>query len=267
MLNDNTKQFVTFDEQVRLICSYLGDDEASKLYTKVSRFLGLALEDLSLKVLPNIKSAALTINDNLTIDLPDDFLEVSKVGVCCGNREIRLLGRNHDLCKAAFPKPPAIQCCTCDKEETDSTTAQACCPACTFHNFSSVGGVGYRDSFLTGYGGYLYGYQPKQQFIGGTYDIDLHNNRLLLGDGCNVSPGSMLVVEYSAALSGKGFVLIPRKARTTLMYKTAHLIRDKQTDLRSFKREFLELKRSYDKYTLQDWMAAIRRGYKLSPKR
>ena len=71
MLRDNNKQFVTFDETVRLICSYLGDDEASKLYTKVTRFLGLALEDLSLKVLPNIKSVILTVKDNFTVDLPD----------------------------------------------------------------------------------------------------------------------------------------------------------------------------------------------------
>ena len=92
----------------------------------------------------------------------------------------------------------------------------------------------------------MYGYQPKDQFVGGSYDIDYLDNRLLLAGGCDVGVGKSIVIEYSAVLSGKHFVLIPRRARTALMYKTAHLIEDKPSDLKSFKREYLELKRSYD---------------------
>jgi len=263
--SDNNNAFVSMDETVRLICSYLGDDQASKLYVKVTRFLGLALDDLSLKVLPNIKSALLKINDNFTVDLPKDFWKISKVGVCCG-REIRLLGRNHDLCKAAFPKDPPIQCCTCDKEEGSEETASDtdnCCPACTFHNFS-----GHSGSYLNEYPTYLYGYQPKNQFIGGTYDVDNQNGRLILGAGCDVAVDKELVVEYSATLTTKDYALIPREARTTLMHKVASQIgTNKQFDLRAFKREYYELKRNYDRYSLKDWHAAIRRGYKSSPER
>lgn len=269
MLQDNNKRgFVTFDETVRLICSYLNDDEASKLYTKVTRFLGLALEDLSLKILPNIKSVILPIQDNFTINLPDDFLDIVKVGVCCHNKQIKVLGRNHKLCKTSFPKTPVIECCTCDKEEDSEhtlTDSGNCCTACTFHNLDSS--VGRGNFYFAGHYQYLYGYQPKNQFVTGTYDVDFDNNRLILGDGCEVKVGGDLVVEYSAALSGDKFKLIPRGARSTLMYKVAHMITSRESDLRSFKREYYELKRSYDRYTLEDWMAAIRPGYHSAPKR
>jgi hypothetical protein len=265
----NNKQFVTFDEQVRLICSYLGDDEAVKLYTKVARFLGLTLEDFNLKIIPNITSTLLPINENLTVDLPSDFQEISKVGVCCeGNRTIMLLGRNHDLCKSAFKDEPAIQCCTCDKSDDDDTSQDedTCCPSCTFNNFRLHNST-YGSHYLFNYGGYLYGYQPTNQFTTGTYDIDYQNNRLILGDGCSVKIGEDLVVEYTPVLTGDGLRLIPRKARTAIMYKVAHLIRNHPSDLQSFKREYYELKRTYDSYTLKDWLAAIRGGYHSSIKR
>lgn len=264
--NNNNRRFCTFDEMVRLICSKMGDDEASKLYTKVTRFLALALEDLSLKMMPNVKSIILPIEDNFTVNLPEDFLDIVKVGVCCHNRQIKVLGRNHKLCKTSFPKPAVIECCTCDKsEDSDILDDGACCTACTFHNVDHT--VGRGGFYLGGSYQYLYGYQPKNQFTTGTYDVDVENNRLILGDGCDVKIGGDLVVEYSAALSGDKFKLIPIKARTALMYKTIHLIDDKQSDLRSFKREYLEWKRSYDHYTLEDWMAAIRPGYHSAPKR
>lgn len=268
MLKDNNRGFVTFDEMVRMICSYLNDDEATKLYTKASRFLALALEDLALKTLPNVKSVILPIEDNFTINLPDDFLDIVKVAVCCHNREIKLLGRNRNLCNTSFPIPAAIECCTCDKKEGSDETLlddTNCCNACTFHNVDIS--VGRGAWYFTNDHTYLYGYQPKDQFITGTYDVDVDNGRLILGHGCEVKVGADLVVEYSAALSGDKFKLIPRQARTALMYKTAHLITSRDSDLRSFKREYLELKRSYDKYSLADWIAALRRGYYSAPKR
>ncbi|MCH9665380.1 MAG: hypothetical protein K0U41_05975 [Gammaproteobacteria bacterium] len=265
----NRTQFISFDEMVRYICSYLGDDEASKLYTKVARFLGGTLDDFNVyRLLPNIKSVLLTIEDNLTVSLPEDFMEISKVGVCY-DRELRILGRNKSLCTSAFPVDPVIECCTCEKEnEEDMTQEDACCPACTFNNFGGFGrGRILGDHFLYDYGGYLYGYVPQDQFVGGTYDVDLANNRLILGQGCDVSVGGELVVEYQAGLQGNGYRLIPRKARSALMYKVAHLIEKRPDDLRSFKREYYEFKRSFDNYSLEDWLAAVRKGYHSAYKR
>lgn len=266
----DNRRFVTFDEQVRLICAYLDDDEAVKYYTKVGRFLGLVLDDLSLKIIPNVKSVLLPINDNFTVDLPEDFHEISKVGVCCeGTRTIRLLGRDHSLCKQSFKNEPSIQCCTCPKTEEDEDTSQddeSCCPACTFHNFRLVNSV-YGGHYLFNYGGYLYGYNPTKQFTTGTYDVDYKENRLLLGDGCDVKAGNDLVVEYMAVLEGDGYRLIPRRLRTAIMHKVAHLITKQPMELQSFKREYYEAKRSYDNYSLKDWLAAIRGGYHSSIKR
>ena len=273
-LNDN-KRFSTFDEVVRLICAYLKDSNASKHYVDVSRFLALILEEFSLNVIPSIKSVALIINDNLTVDLPDDVMEVTKVGVCCGGREIKILGRNTKLCKTAFKNPAPIECCTCNKEEGTSSTEEegSCCSACTFNNFTSTRSRGLglfgpeSGHYLYGHSGYLYGYMPRNSFIEGTYDVDEANNRLLLGDGGSVCPGKELVVEYSAVLEGDGFRLIPRKARMALMYRVAFMINNHQSDWKQFQIHYRELKRSYDNFALEDWVNAVRGSYASSPKR
>jgi hypothetical protein len=107
----------------------------------------------------------------------------------------------------------------------------------------------------------------------GTYRLDERNNRLIMGDGYDVCPGAEIVVEYNAALSDDQYDLIPKKTVPTLMYKTASMIKaDKnpnasRLEFQNFKIHYRQLKKTFDTYTLEDLVAALRGTYKSSPKR
>ena len=216
--NDNNRSgFVTFDEQVLLICSLLGDDQGTKLYTKCARFLGLTLDDFNIKIIPNVKSIGVTIKDNMTIDLPEDFQDISKVGIVCEDNKLMIMGRDRRLCASTFKEPEVIECCTCPKEEDETMTDdQPCCDACSFRNFGNFGfsgGSAFLGDYLYGFTGYLYGYVPQNRFKAGTYDIDYQGNRLILGPGRVSCPGVEVVLEYIANLHGDDYRLIPKKAK------------------------------------------------------
>ena len=283
MLPNDSKRFATFDSVISLICTFLKKPNSSQVKIDVAGFLALVLEEFDMNMFPNIKSVLLPIEDNLTVDLPDDAIEVTKVGVLCANRQLRILGHSSKLSSAAFPNKPAIECCTCAVDESadengckdgSSETSDACCSACTFNNFSPLGLLGlggaggaFGQHYLSGYSGYLYGYAPEDNFRDVTYQVDEINNRLLLGNGCGVNCESELVVEYKAAVVGDGFRLIPRKARTALMYRVAYMISEKPAHWNQFKIHYKELKRTYDTYSLEDWVNAVRGGIMSAPKR
>jgi hypothetical protein len=271
MVETDNKRFATFDSVVRLICTFLKKPNSSQMYVDAARFLALVLEEFEMNMFPNIKSVLLPINDNFTINLPDDCMEVTKVGVLTCDRQLRILGHNSKLSSAAFPKAAAIECCTCETTKTSSCSddTDSCCAACTFNNFNTIAG-GYASlgqHYLYGHSGYLYGYNPEDNFREGTYQVDEVNNRLLLGNGCGVNCDSELVVEYKAVLTGDGFRLIPRKARNALMYRVAYMLTDKPSYWAQFKVHYRELKRTYDIYSLDDWVNAVRGGYTPAPKR
>ena len=267
--------FQTYDHTVRDICAYLGDDEAKTLYVKVSRFLRLAVQELHLYLIPKaIKSVVLEVNSNMTLDLPQDFQTLSKVGVCCDDGRIRLIGRQDDRCIPG--QEPVFDCCECENELATATTPTACCASCTFHNVNCDQSI---DSFTERYLGlsgpfvnYLYGMTPKM-WRSGTYRMDERNNRLIMGDGTDVYPGAEIVIEYNAALSDEQFDLIPKKAVPALMYKTASMVKaDKnpgaaEREFQQFKIHYRLLKKTYETYTLEDYVAALRGTYKSSPKR
>jgi len=272
--------FQSFDSTVRDICAYLGDDEAKTLYIRTSRFLRMALEELDLYLfVSGVKSTFLKIEDNMTVNLPKDFQTLGKVGVCCNNGSIRLIGRNDDLCPPS--EQPLFDCCDCSKgvkEVGESVSAvdggEACCSACTFHNVdgTSNSSLGRYYGLSTNYYSYLYGYTPKM-FRNGTYRMDEGNWRLILGDGCDTRPGQEILLEYNAAMSDDKYDLIPRKAVPTLMYKTAHMIKMNNNpnaamaEWSFFKKHYQQLKKTYQTYTLEDLVSALRKGYKSSVKR
>jgi hypothetical protein len=276
-----SESFQTFDATVRDICAYMGDDEAKTLYIKVARFLRFAVEEMNLYLfVKNVKSVILKVNANMTADLPRDFQTLSKIGVCCGNGKIRLIGRDDSLC---VPGPEKIfDCCDCSKgvhTEEDAPEANCGCSSCdaasTFHNVD-----GFKDSFFgsrffngtANYVPYLYGYTPKM-WRNGTYRLDERNMRLILGDGCDTRPGSEIIMEYNSSLSDDEYDLIPKKAVPTIMYKTAAMIKTNSNpnaaayDMNQFKIHYRQLKKTYSTFTLEDFVAAIRGTYKSSPKR
>lgn len=274
MLAEPKLAYYTFDEVVRLICSYLDDPQALSKYVKVAKGLMIALDDLNLHTFPRIKTARLIVKDNLTVDLPEDFVAISKVGLCCDNGNIQPIIRNTNLCP---PKEEEkfFKCCDCKKETDDEGNIDEekseSCHRCTFYNYSISSTYGSVDYPYT-YSKYYFGYKPNM-YVAGSYDLDEVNQRLIIGTGCQVEQGTEIIVEYNAANDDDSYMMIPKKAYLTLQHYVAHWAKsNKQPQVARyefdlFRRHRDNLKRSLLRYTAEDLLAALRSGYRSSPKR
>jgi hypothetical protein len=259
------------DELIRDVCAYLGDDKAERYYVKVARQLKHALFQFNIHLNTNIKSIPITVNANMTANLPNDVVVVAKVGVCCSNGKIQLLGRNDSLC--APKEEEFLKCCTCENEESTSTTpccsqnTPNCCDACTFHNMEFSG------TFPWGLPGlaprYLYGYTPQMFQELGYYRHDQATNLLIFSGGYNLCAGSVVIVEYQGATTGEEYQLIPRNWYYTLQHFIAYQLSGAKDEAnwRQFKIQYDMVKRTLHNYTLEDIVSALRGTYKSSPKR
>lgn len=270
----NKAKYYTFDEVARLICSYLDDPEAKRLYIKVSKGLMLALQELNLYSFPSVKTSYLEVESNLTVALPDDAMSVVKVGVCCenrnGHRVVQPIIQNNDLC---LPKDEEFyKCCDCTKEVnydgTINEEASESCSKCSFHNPT----FDYSRWFGGYYSRHYFGYSPNP-YIAGAYRHDEQNNRIVLGGGCKIEPGGEVVVEYHAANNEQDYMMIPKIAYMTLQHHVAHWCKSNkqpnvaQYEFNMFRRYRRMMKGKLLSYTLEDILQGLRSGYKSSPKR
>lgn len=267
--------FYPLDTVVRDICLYLGDVDSKRLYVPVSRMLKHALNEMEIHMSPTVKSVILPVLQDMTVDVPNDIEAITKVGICCGG-EIQIIGRNDKLCLPE--KEKFFQCCDCDKTantntqgEVDMCNSNCSCDACTFHNVVP-------SAIFNGWDGfweqpYLYGYAPKMFVDTGTYRYDIPSGKIILSGGCKVQPGSSIVLEYSASITDDKYQLVPRKAFNTLKHRVAQDLKSNadpngaEWEHRHFKKEWAMLKRTYDTFTLEDFLAALRGGYHSSVKR
>lgn len=65
---------------------------------RIYQFALSGLRELHMDIAGLIKVVELTINDNDTVDLPNDFLSYSKIGLCGDDGRIHTLGLDNDLC-------------------------------------------------------------------------------------------------------------------------------------------------------------------------
>lgn len=267
-------RFDTFDVVVRDICAYLNDPDASKKYGMVARFLRRSLEELNVSMIGNIKSVLLLIEDNLTAPLPDDFNYVSKIGVCC-NGQLRILPQNEKLC---VPESPNMWiCCTCTEPSSMTSTQVAQtqnpqgCSHCTFHNvIAPTGGAFNNTTWGNGLFAYPYWYGVHAKNYNGSYKIDDQNGQVIFGSGCDTAPGSMVVMEYNAALGNSDYAFIPRTYFNVLLHKTAYYIKKGQEQIlenRNFIRQWKMLKRTVCNFTLEELVQSIRSGFSSAPRR
>lgn len=263
-------RFKSFDDTVRDICLYLGDLDASKKYIPVSRYLVQVINELNISLFKTIKSTTITVNSNMTADLPNDLITLMKVGVCCEDGRLRLLGQDNKLCMNVVDEG-TYNCCDCGESSDDMTVEpKSCCSKCTFHNFT------YPSEFADNpfYRGYtaLYGYTPKM-FRNGRYRMDYEYNRILLSDGYDVEIGGDLIIEYKSSLGDDKYNLIPMELYAVILHRVCQYYyaskqpNQSRNEERLFKIEYKQAKRILNKFTLDDVVAAFRSAYKSSPKR
>ena len=147
---------ITIDEVVKSLLIQQGE------YTehKYMQYLELAirgLKELSFDVLMEVKVIKLSVNTNLTVDLPNDYVNYTRIGVCKPDGRIYTLGYDNQICLSK-----GIDACG-DEVANDGKLGSTWIG--NYRNGESTGGV-------YGLGG--------GQNANGYYRIDRENNQIAL---------------------------------------------------------------------------------------
>jgi hypothetical protein len=246
----------TFTSMVKRFCT-LRNDPDHRTYLPVATAAQVALNQMQMFAFPSVKSTPLTIQDNFSIILPDDYAGFIKIGSLCEDGTIKVFGYEPGL------QPPEVthreSACSCT---TETAVASQSCEACTFHNL-------YYGNRL--YGEY-YGWRPKQ-FTNGKYRLDIENNRINLNGGNDIVVGDEVVLEYKPKLSNASLKVIPEDAFLMIYHKTNEILASGKTPTLAthhgaqFLKEYKAFKKLYSPTTGKDIVAAFRGETTGSPRR
>lgn len=189
------QQWIKIDE---CITAYMDRAELSNhKYFKLWHIAFEAMTDMGLDAFYLVKAVKLPINDNLTVTLPPDYLNYSKVGVLNAQGEIIPMGVNNKLTVAFDLSPTRI-------EQTQDTSIPS--------NFNENGIWWY--NYWNGYGyGNLYGLPSGTPFIG-SFKIDNANGVIILSDNFNYP---YVMLEYVSSPQEGGDYWIPIQFRTAMV--------------------------------------------------
>jgi len=162
-MSNTHQQYVSLDTVVNL---YLDRSEQSAhKYYKCWQLAFSGMEEMGLDFFYQIKSVKLPVLSNLTVSLPDDYLNYSKVGVLNSVGEIIPMGYNSNLTTYADLQPNRL---SQTQDNTIIDIIQFNTPI--WYNYWNNG------AFST-----LYGIPSGSPFIG-SFKIDNHNGVLLLSE-------------------------------------------------------------------------------------
>ena len=88
---------VKLDEVVKSLLIQHGEQTEHKYMMYLDAAIR-GLKELTFDILQNIKSETLDVNTNLTVDLPCDFVNYTRIGLCRSHGRIETLGYDEYLC-------------------------------------------------------------------------------------------------------------------------------------------------------------------------
>lgn len=196
-MSSQNLQWITLDEA---ITSYMDEAELSNhKYFKLWHLAFRALTELGLDFFYTIKSVKLPVNANLTVTLPADYLNYSKVGVLNMQGEIITMGYNSKLTTAFDLQPTRI-------EQTQDPTL------ITIQNDNGTG-IGYYN-YWNGYSyGTIYGLPSGAPFIG-NFKIDNANGVIVLSESFSYN---YVMLEYVASPLEGGEYYIPVQVKEAVI--------------------------------------------------
>lgn len=260
-------RFMTFDADVRDICSAMGDDNA-RMYPRVGKQLRRILDLMNLTTYQTYSTDEFEIGENLNIDLPDNVMEVQKVGVIVDGQLV-VMGYNDKIRRSATAEYDAKNGCTCGgKKETTVTspettsTSNDYCPVCCFQNVN-WGGRMY---------GEIYGIRPDR-FQNGTYRWDRNTNTLEFGSGYDIDAGSKVWVEYKSSLKKSDYNEIQSEMYFCLMFMVQYVLNAASNPqlsayaMTEFRRHHHQLKTFYQRRNIEDYFDAVVSNYSASLKK
>ena len=260
-------KFLKFDDVVRDICSSMGDDNASG-YLRVARQLRRTLEMLNLTVYQTYETQEFEIGSNLTIKMPDETLEVQKVGII-SEGQLVIMGYNNHIRRAAKITNDAATSCTCGgKTETivvetvKTEDVLNSCPVCCFQN------VSWNNCLY----GEIYGIRPDR-FPNGEYRWDRNTNLVEFGSGWDIKAGSKVWIEYKTALNTADYQEIPSEIYFCLLFFVQYILSVSTNPgaanflMTEFRRHYNQLKVFYQRRNIEDYFGDVISNFSASVKR
>lgn len=191
-----------YKELKEIIYGYM--DEAQQNSAAFRRLWGIAVrgvEDLSMDVVPNIRTCRLCIDGNLTAQLPEDYINWSKVGVLNQSGEVATLKYNTTLTLYGSTETNRLQI------NTDAVGID-------LGRVSDIFYLNYFD-YAYGYGNInLFGVSGNEATKIGDFRIDEQNGVMVL-DNC--FPTDYIIMEYLAAPSEDCGFKVPIQAQEALI--------------------------------------------------
>lgn len=179
-------------------------DEAQQNDAAFRRLWGLAvrgLEDMFLDIIPNIKTCKLCVDGNLTAQLPEDYIQWSKVGVLNYLGEVATLKYNNTLTLYSANDPDRLS------KNTDNIGID-------LNRISDLFYLNYFD-YAYGYGQVnLFGISGNEATKIGDFRIDDQCGILILD---NAFPADYIIMEYLAAPSMEDGCKVPIQAQEAVI--------------------------------------------------
>tara|TARA_R110001606_G_scaffold288693_1_gene436863 strand:+ start:2751 stop:3488 length:738 start_codon:yes stop_codon:yes gene_type:complete len=239
----------TLDEVIKSLLIQQGETSEHK-YMQYLDIAIRGLKELTFDILQQIKVANLDVNSNLTVDLPKDYVNYAKIGICKSDGRIHTLGFDEQICIANN-----MDCC--GAPYSNGTRED--------ENYSG----NYRNGEETGglYG--LGGGQNKN----GYYRIDREKNQIALSSGLD---GNQLILEYlsdGSSVNGdmKVNAMAEESLRAYIYWKLIQRrnnipLQEKESARRDFYNEKRLSRARIVNFTPDQARQITRKGFKQSPK-
>lgn len=248
--------FTSIDKVIRDASERDGDTDY-KYYQRNMRLANAAVSDLTLMIIPVIKSVVVEVDTTKIYEVPNDFIRYTKVGVCRNGRIITL-SLDNDLCVDETP-------CNCKTLEE----AEAMIESLSLGNINANYGyefLGYDNAYPIGE---LYGLAGGFN-IHGYYKFDKSNNRFIFR---NLQVGEKVIIEYKSNGVGNGASVVPTEAQEAIvnfiLWKANEKTNPSFSDraYRNYKIQYEKLRKIYGSFTESEWRDSIYRSIKSTVKR
>lgn len=194
MATNETKKWITLDEVIK---EYLSQAELNMAhYRRIFNIAFRGLEDLSFNVFQQPKSVQLPVLPNLTVRLPGDYINYTKVGVMNENGEVATLMRNDNLTLNG------VELSTRLDDNTDGQADLSNIRDFVYLNYDNNGGL-YN---LQGIGSFLVG--------GGEFKVDDNLGLILLDNSFSYS---YIILEYLSSPREDESFKIPIQVKEALI--------------------------------------------------
>ncbi|MES2395811.1 MAG: hypothetical protein V4549_07400 [Bacteroidota bacterium] len=233
------------------------ENQRARLYT----IAVACLREINMDVNGIIKIVELSINDNDTVDLPEDFMNYSKIGILGADGRIHCLGRDNSINMKPSYNDCGVQVANPNTDNSDFP-------------FNGLPFAGYFYGSGNGEGA-IFGLGGGNNNIG-YYRLDRANNQLLLAN-MNIRSGANLIMEYVADInvsSDGDFYVHPYIVETIKRWiDWMYVNNDKNTSqgekLRRERIYYNALRISKSRYgasTIEEWYAALRTQNSATPR-